>query len=130
MKKGTLAVITALVAALLLTSNIRADEGKTTMDEKTSVVLINPFTVPVGKVDEAIKAWEAGRDFLSQQPGYISTKLHQSLTVDAQYQLINVAEWESPEAFRAATSAMRENGKFPPVEGVVVGPALYHVIRE
>jgi len=129
MRKGTLSVFTALVAVLFATSDIKAKEGETMTSEKTSVILINPFTVPVGKVDEAIKAWEAGRDFLSQQPGYISTKLHQSLTTEAQYQLINVAEWESPEAFRAATTAMRENAKFPPVEGVKAAPALYHVVR-
>jgi heme-degrading monooxygenase HmoA len=99
------------------------------MNEKTPVILINPFTVPVGKVEEAIVLWEAGRDFLAQQPGYISTKLHESLSTDASYQLINVAEWESIETFKAATTKMRALPDLPLVEGVSSAPQLYDVIR-
>jgi heme-degrading monooxygenase HmoA len=99
------------------------------MNASPSVILINSFTVPEGKLDDAIKSWESGRDFLAQQPSYISSKLHQSLSPDAQYQLINVAEWETPEAFKEAITAMRASSKFPPVEGLVSAPALYNVIR-
>lgn len=99
------------------------------MTERTSVILINPFTIPKGKVEEAIVLWEAGRDFLAQQPGYISTKLHRSLSPDAPYQLINVAEWESIETFKAATTKMRALPDLPFVEGVSSAPQLYDVIR-
>lgn len=115
--------------ALLMTMNTHADEGTKKMASENPVILINPFTVPREKLDEAIASWEAGRDFLKQQPGYISTKLHQALSPDAQYLLINVAEWETPEAFKAAIAAMRASSAFPPIEGVVPAPALYKVIR-
>lgn len=97
--------------------------------KKAPVVLINPFTVPEGRVEEAIVLWEAGRDFLAKQPGYLSTKLHQSLSPDAPYQLINVAEWESIETFKAATTKMRALPDLPIVEGVSSAPQLYEVIR-
>ncbi|WP_299479519.1 antibiotic biosynthesis monooxygenase family protein [uncultured Roseibium sp.] len=99
------------------------------MSAHNPVILINPFVAPKDRLEEAIRAWEAGRDFLRQQPGYISTKLHQSHSPDAQYLLINVAEWETSEAFKAATAAMKEYAVFPEVEGVVPAPALYSVIR-
>ncbi len=99
------------------------------MNADTPVILINPFTVPEGKLDEAIAMWEAGRDFLAQQPGYVSTKLHQSLSPDAQYPLINVAQWESVETFKAATAKMRANPDLLRVEGVSSAPGLYKVIR-
>ena len=115
MKKLALAAIAGFGLALLFTHDLNANEGASDMSDTPPVVLINPFIVPEGKVDEAIAAWEVSRDFLAEQPGYISTKLHQSLATDAQYQLINVAVWSSPEAFKAATAAMRASGVFPPV---------------
>lgn len=129
--KKTIWIVLALVpTAFYATHNVLADEGRKNMTKTSSVILINPFTVPEGKLDEAIKSWENGRDFLSQQPGYISTKLHQSLDPEAQYALINVAEWETPAQFKAAIAAMRARSAFTPIEGVVPAPALYKVIRD
>ncbi len=94
------------------------------------VTLINVFEVPEGQTDATIQSWESARDFLKSEPGYISTQLHGALLPDAKYQLINVAKWESAEAFMAATTRMRNAGVFRPVAGVTVSPALYSVIRE
>ena len=94
------------------------------------VVLINPFTVPEGREAEALEAWHAARDFLSRKPGYVSTRLHRALDPKAEFALINVAVWESPEAFVAAIRAMRAAGVFPDIPGVVPHPALYRVVAE
>ncbi len=94
------------------------------------VTLINVFEVPAGRQAEAIAAWERARAFLSDQPGYVSTALHRALSPDARFALINVAIWDSPEAFRAAVAAMREAEVFPRIEGLGVNPALYRVIRD
>lgn len=93
------------------------------------VVLINTFTVLPDSIDEAIAAWEVARDFLSTQPGYISTELHRALATDATYALINVAKWESPQAFMDATRAMGREAVMPVVDGVHAAPRLYRVIR-
>jgi len=100
------------------------------MKTKEHVVLINPFTVPEGKVQESIVYWEKARDYLKEQPGYISTKLHKSLKPDATFELINVAVWESAEAFMTANQKMRNELNVQPVEGLLAAPALYDVIRE
>ena len=63
------------------------------------VTLINVFEVPAGSLDDAIRYWEAARDFLARQPGYISTRLHRAISPNARFQLVTVAQWESPEAF-------------------------------
>jgi heme-degrading monooxygenase HmoA len=62
-----------------------------------SVVLINLFEVPEGREDEFKAAWHAAADYLATKPGYISTRLHRSLTRDARFRFVNVAEWESAE---------------------------------
>lgn len=94
-----------------------------------AIILINPFTVPAGKLDEAIAYWERHRDFMQQQPGYLSTKLHQSLKPDATFELINVASWASEDAFYQASYKMREALGPCEVEGLSGDPALYRVIR-
>ncbi len=94
------------------------------------VTLINVFEVPAGRLDEAVRYWEAARDILVTQPGYVSTRLHQAITPDARFQLINVAVWESPAAFAAAMQRMQQGLRVPPPEGLRFSPALYRVIRE
>ena len=70
------------------------------------------------------------RDFLARQPGYVSTRLHRALRPDARFQLVNVAEWASAEAFQAATARMQRELAAAPPPGLRFTPALYRVIRE
>ncbi len=93
------------------------------------ITLINPFEVPENMLEESIAFWEQARDFLQTQPGYISTDLHQSIIGDARFVLINVAKWESAEAFMAAAKKMQAEANLPKVEGLMQNPALYKVIR-
>ena len=95
----------------------------------TDITLINLFEVPKGREEDAIRFWERARDFLSQQPGYISTALHRAVSPDAPYTLINVAKWRTAEEFTAATTAMATVLGRPSIEGLAYHPGLYQVIR-
>ncbi|WP_299106001.1 antibiotic biosynthesis monooxygenase family protein [uncultured Tenacibaculum sp.] len=107
-------------------------KNKTKMKTNNSehIILINPFEVPKGKLEESVKYWEACRDFLKKEPGYISTKLHKSIKEDAKFELINVAVWESPKAFMDASKKMSKELGVPPTEGLKANPSLYNVISE
>ena len=94
------------------------------------VTLINVFEVPEGKLPEAITYWEASRAFLATQPGFIRTRLHQSIAPNARFQLINVAEWDSPQSFQAASARMQQEVRVPAPEGSRFVPGLYRIIRE
>ena len=96
--------------------------------EGDNITLINVFEVPEGKLEESIQYWKLSRDFLQTQPGYVSTALHQSIAPDAKYMLVNVAVWESAEAFKAASGNMMQNSGIAPVEGLKFTPGLYTVI--
>ena len=98
--------------------------------DSNQVTLINSFEVPTGQLKESIKYWEDCRDFLKVQPGYISTKLHQSIKEDARFLLVNVAIWESPKAFKEATKKMQKAIGTPPVVGLKPNASLYTVIRQ
>ena len=108
------------------------NENESTMKKTESrhVTLINSFEVPTGKLEESIKYWEACRDFLKVQPGYISTKLHQSIKDDARFLLVNVALWETPQAFMTAANKMGKELGVQPPEGLKPNASLYTVIRE
>jgi heme-degrading monooxygenase HmoA len=67
------------------------------------VVLINAFEVPASDDDAFVRGWQRARDFLRGQEGYLSSRLHRSLSPAADFRFVNVALWESEEAFRAAT---------------------------
>ena len=68
------------------------------------VVLINAFEVPEGQDEVFLQAWEKAREFLAGQDGYVSTRLHRSLSPAADFRFVNVAVWRSRQAFQAATS--------------------------
>ena len=114
-----------LPAALLIGSL-----GQATMALAQPVTLINVFEVPQGALEPTIRFWEAARDFLARQPGYHSTRLHQAILPDARFQLVNLAVWDSPEAYRAATQRMQAELRVPPPPGLAFHAALYRVVRE
>nr|WP_299487885.1 antibiotic biosynthesis monooxygenase family protein [uncultured Allomuricauda sp.] len=124
------------IAFLLINLSSCISEGKpknkSSMDVKNSeyIILINPFEVPSGKLEESVAYWEACRDFLKKQPGYISTKLHKSIKDDAKFELINVAVWESPKAFTEASRKMAKELEVLPTEGLKANPSLYTIISE
>ena len=104
---------------------VREDEPAATSE--SAVVLINPFEVPAGADEEFITSWEAARDYLRGQPRYLHTRLHRSILPDADFRFVNIAGWESAEAFRAAIGSpgFQQTGR-PPYQA---HPALYRVVR-
>jgi heme-degrading monooxygenase HmoA len=91
------------------------------------VILINPFEVPQENDDEFLRGWTQAADFLRQQPGFISARLHRALSPDARFRFINVAEWESPEHFQKAVG--NEEFRRMAAGAAPSYPALFEVIR-
>jgi heme-degrading monooxygenase HmoA len=91
------------------------------------VILINPFEVPAGEDAAFLEAWGRARDFLTTQPGYLTTALHRSLAPDVEFRFVNVAPWQSAEAFRTATSRPEMRAiPFP----FASHPSLYDIVFE
>ena len=68
--------------------------------EVSPVVLVNIFQVDEADKDALLKAWENDANWMKQQPGYISTQLHQA--IGGSNVFFNYADWESVAHFRAA----------------------------
>ena len=94
-----------------------------------TVILINPFDVPESVTDEAfLGGWERTADYMRQQPGFISSRLHRALSPDAPFRFVNLAEWATTDDFRAAVGS----GEFAGIAkgGPAGAPSLYEVVRE
>jgi heme-degrading monooxygenase HmoA len=91
------------------------------------VVLINAFEVPEGEDEAFLDGWERQREFLSAREGYLSTRLHRSLSPDADFRFVNVARWASAQAFRDATSQPEFGAAPVPFR---FHASLYEVVRE
>jgi heme oxygenase (mycobilin-producing) len=70
------------------------------------IVLIHPFQVNAGQEEEFLTAWKAVDQYMKKQNGFIETKLHRSLNYNnlTTFSFVNIAHWESAEAFRTAIS--------------------------
>ncbi|MET9510401.1 antibiotic biosynthesis monooxygenase family protein [Streptomyces flavidovirens] len=98
----------------------------------SSVTFINIFEVAAEQVDAFAAQWEERAAIMSTKPGFIDSRLHRARSSESRFQLVNVAHWESQEAWEAATAdtefqartrAARENKQTP----ITTNPALYDV---
>jgi heme-degrading monooxygenase HmoA len=91
-----------------------------------TTVLINPFEVPPEVQDDEFMAqWQRAADYLRSEPGFVGTRLHRAIAPDARFRFVNVAEWQSPAAFRAAVTS--DGFRQMAGRGPTNYPALYEV---
>ena len=93
-------------------------------NEDGSVVLINLFTVEPGEEAALIEAWSDDASFMRNQPGYISTQLHQGIAGSPTF--LNYAVWESVKSFHNAFSNpefQAKLGHYP--DSAVASPHLF-----
>ncbi len=69
-------------------------------EEVGPVTLVNIFQVAPEDADSLVEAWAADAAYLKAKPGFISTQLHRGVAGSSTF--LNLAVWESVEAFRAA----------------------------
>jgi hypothetical protein len=67
-----------------------------------TVVFVNCLRFAPEQHDAAFAAWERVNHYMVRKPGYRWHRLHRRLDDDAPFGLVNVVEWESPDAWRAA----------------------------
>jgi heme-degrading monooxygenase HmoA len=93
------------------------------------LTLINAFEVPGDQAEHFIAAWEKTRDYLSSQPGYVDTALHQALGPGADFLFVNIGHWHSVEEFMAATQSPGFRESAAGLAGYRPHPGLYRVVR-
>jgi heme oxygenase (mycobilin-producing) len=98
-------------------------------------VFVNAFEIPADQIDAFLTGWQDRADFMRRQPGFGGYRMLRALSPDSRFQLINIARWDSPEAFRDATAdpgfrkqlqELNDNPEFD----VTAVPGLYRVALE
>jgi heme oxygenase (mycobilin-producing) len=105
-----------------------ASEGPTS----GSVTLINSFVVRPER-DATFRAlWQITSRYFIGQPGFVSLRLHRAVSADAPYRWVNVATWQSEDAYRAAhaTEEFRRVVTQPGWEEFPSTPALFQLAAE
>lgn len=97
------------------------------------ITFINVFEIESEQLESFLTGWRERAAFMSKQPGFRSFRLHRALSPDSRFQLVNVAEWESPDALDAAmaqetfkASVRRAVDEL----GVTAHPGVYRVAFE
>ncbi|KUH38779.1 MULTISPECIES: antibiotic biosynthesis monooxygenase family protein [Streptomyces] len=70
----------------------------------TSVTFINVFEITAEHLDAFVARWEERAALMSAKPGFLDSRLHRARSSENRFQLVNVAHWESQEAWEAATA--------------------------
>jgi heme oxygenase (mycobilin-producing) len=98
-------------------------------------VFVNAFEIPPDQIDAFLEGWRDRADFMRRQPGFRGYRMLRALQPDSRFQLINVARWDSVEAFGTATAnpdfqkqlqALNDNPDFD----VHPNPGIYSVALE
>lgn len=94
-----------------------------------ALTLINNFIVPADKEEEFLSVWRGEIDHFRKQPGFLETKLHRNTGLkDQTFLYVNIALWESVEAYSAAFVNYTPAGQRVP--GVRAHPGLFEVCVE
>jgi quinol monooxygenase YgiN len=67
-----------------------------------SIILINKFNVEPDKVKQFLRDWTEDATNFKQQPGFISTQLHEGIGKSSVF--INYAVWESIDQYKEAVN--------------------------
>ena len=93
------------------------------------VVLINSFEVDPKNDERFLAAWRRASDVMERRPGFLRTRLHRALAAGPRF--VNIAEWESHEAFAAAIASSEFRAAAPAILSVAsMTPALYELAYE
>lgn len=77
-----------------------------------------------------LNAWRDANEYLKSQPGHISTELHEAVSANPDFRFVNVACWESADAFRKATQSVEFKEIAAPLEAYPIHASSYEVVPD
>lgn len=95
------------------------------------VPFVNCFEVPAGREDEFLARWAEVNAYMRAKPGFVSHRLHRSLSPDARFRFVNYVHWDTVEDWQAAhDEGFRRLVSQPGWAGFTSTHALYEVVHE
>ncbi|RDI46748.1 antibiotic biosynthesis monooxygenase [Nocardia mexicana] len=99
--------------------------------EGPGITFINAFELPAERIDEFLPHWRGRAELMSEVPGFRDNRLHRAVDRDTHFQLVNIAHWDSAEAWRAAGDDPRFRQRLTASPDFAVpNPALFRIAAE
>ncbi|MHC1558987.1 antibiotic biosynthesis monooxygenase family protein [Actinomycetospora sp. C-140] len=98
------------------------------------VTFINVFEIAREDVAAFTAGWREMAAVMASAPGFRDAELHEALAGETRFQLVNVAHWDSEDAWRAAAArpemqaAVRRLGGEPAQRAATHHPGLYRPV--
>ena len=98
-------------------------------DENKQCTAIVAYEVAYEDTERFLDSWEKANNCLKEQPGFISTALHQAASANPDFRFVNVGCWESADAFREATQCEAFRNAAGRLEAFTMHASAYEVVR-
>lgn len=94
-------------------------------------LFVNAFELPPARFVEFLEHWRGRAQHMVRAPGFRSNRLHRALDADTRFQAVNIAYWDSAQAWRTAgeNPLFRQRLAAAP-QFFVAHPAVYRVAAE
>lgn len=98
-------------------------------DAEPGITFVNVFEIPPDRIDGFLTDWVDRAELMSKAPGFRDSRLHRAIADDTHFQLVNVAHWDSAQAWRAAIEDPRFRQRVAAVpDFVVADPGLFRMV--
>ncbi|MEW1719020.1 antibiotic biosynthesis monooxygenase family protein [Streptomyces sp. NPDC093109] len=89
------------------------------------ITVVTAYELPAERIDEFLPHWLDHAEPMTKSPGFRDNRLHRATAPDTRFQLVAVAHWETPDAWRAADNAPSISPDL-----ATAHPALFRVAAE
>src|SRR6476469_6212965 len=120
--------------AAVNTTSARGHAMATNEPDGSAIILINVFEVDPDRVEAFFSGWRERAELMCKREGFRSLRLHRAIGSDTHFQIINIAQWDSEAALKAAMAQQDWRGRYaktrssqtlrPMLRGVVGGGCL------
>ncbi|MBC8067796.1 MAG: antibiotic biosynthesis monooxygenase [Deltaproteobacteria bacterium] len=62
---------------------------------ENNYVVILPTEIEEAREEEYLAMWQKAADEMAKQPGFVRTNMYRTVLPNAEFRLVNVAEWKS-----------------------------------
>ncbi|MGH9278936.1 MAG: antibiotic biosynthesis monooxygenase family protein [Acidimicrobiales bacterium] len=87
------------------------------------------YEVDPDDCDLFLESWRRANSHLADQPGLVSTTLHRATSANPRFRFVNVANWETGDAFRAATLSVAFQEASGELSAYPIAASVYEVLE-
>jgi heme-degrading monooxygenase HmoA len=97
--------------------------------EGPGITSVEAIELPAERIDEFLPYWLGRAEPMSKAPGFRDTRLHRAVDPGTRFQLVGIAHWDGPDAWRTADDDPRLwQGSYRSPDFATVTAGLFRVV--